>query len=328
MVLVFPHPLRDAIDAELAAVPMRDLKAACERLSSRYLDGDSSGPVSRLPEVERLAYLAVRVPATYAVAARVLDEAAGLLASIAWPASSDGRVSLLDLGAGPGTVLFAGAESIAGLSRAVMVERDPGFIAIGRRLAASLPIASSWITGTWQAMPHDGRFDLVTASFLLAELDPAGRAGLTDAAWDATGSLIVLVEPGTPAGYPRIIEARQRLLARGARLMAPCPHESPCPLSPPDWCHFAVRLARTREHRWLKSANLAYEDEKFAYLIAARAGSPAASARILRRPQFGKRQVRLRLCSSSGVADRLVFKSEQEIYRAARKAGWGNRWTG
>src|SRR5690606_27604170 len=95
-------------------------------------------------------------------------------------------------------------------------------------------------------------------------------------------------EPGTPAGYQRILAARDRLRQRGAALAAPCPHDAACPMAGRDWCHFAVRLDRSRLHRHLKGAALGWEDEKFSYVVAVPPGAPdprRASARIVRRPR-------------------------------------------
>ena len=92
-----------------------------------------------------------------------------------------------------------------------------------------------------------------------------------DAAWSRCAGALVLVEPGTPRDHARLMRMRARLVAAGARVSLPCPHSAPCPLEAPDWCHFSVRLARSRDHKLLKGADAPFEDEKFAYLVATRA---------------------------------------------------------
>jgi len=72
----------------------------------------------------------------------------------------------------------------------------------------------------------------------------------------AAKGLLVLVEPGTPAGYGRILRARDRLVGLGATLAAPCPHHAACPLTGEDWCHFSVRLPRSRDHRLAKGGEV------------------------------------------------------------------------
>jgi len=134
----------------------------------------------------------------------------------------------------------------------------------------------------------------------------------------------VVVEPGTPAGYRRVLAARAQLLAAGATLAAPCPHERACPWAGTDeWCHFAVRLPRSAAHRRAKSAELAYEDEKFAYVAVVRDGAEPTSARVLRHPQARPGHVLLQLCRTDGIHPETVSKRDRDRYRRARKVSWG-----
>src|SRR5690349_10640967 len=79
-----------------------------------------------------------------------------------------------------------------------------------------------------------GDADLVIASYLVGELGDPERRDLVDASWARTRNMLVIVEPGTPAGYARIIAARAQLIASGAYVAAPCPHDRTCPLHAPD----------------------------------------------------------------------------------------------
>src|SRR4029453_11187949 len=109
------------------------------------------------------------------------------------------------------------------------------------------------------------------------------------------------VEPGTPAGYARIIALRERLIALGAHVAAPCPHDGECPLVAPDWCHFTQRLPRSQAHRQIKAAELAFEDEKFAYVALTRAAVARRPARVLAQPEVGKVEVTAKLCTPGGL---------------------------
>ncbi|WP_228984764.1 small ribosomal subunit Rsm22 family protein, partial [Streptomyces sp. DH12] len=122
--------------------------------------------------------------------------------------------------------------------------------------------------------------DLVTVSYVLNELTAPDRAALVDAAADAAQA-VVIVEPGTPDGYARVIEARDRLIAAGFHVAAPCPHSAACPIVPgTDWCHFSARVSRSSLHRQIKGGTLAYEDEKFSYVAATRRPVTPAPARV------------------------------------------------
>src|SRR2546422_169268 len=82
----------------------------------------------------------------------------------------------------------------------------------------------------------------VVASYMSGEPDEPERAALADALWPKARDTLLVIEPGTPAGYARIIALRARLIAAGAHVTAPCPHDDGCPLVAPDWCHFSQRL--------------------------------------------------------------------------------------
>jgi ribosomal protein RSM22 (predicted rRNA methylase) len=136
---------------------------------------------------------------------------------------------------------------------------------------------------------------------------------------------LLIVEPGTPAGWRRVIAARRQLIDVGAHVLAPCPHEAPCPLVPPDWCHFSRRVARSRLHRLAKDADVPWEDEKFIYLAASRQPAPKRSARVVAPPKAGSGKVVLKLCEPDGRAgEHLLSKRDGDLFKAARRADWGD----
>jgi ribosomal protein RSM22 (predicted rRNA methylase) len=172
----------------------------------------------------------------------------------------------------------------------------------------------------------DDSYDLVTAAYALNELPATAAGELLERIWPATAGALVIVEPGTPAAYARLMELRDRLLALGATILAPCPHDGPCPLRDGgDWCHFAVRLPRSATHRAAKGARRGFEDEKFGYVVATRVADAARDRpRILRHPLVRPGHVRFRLCTPAGVEEATVARSDP-AYREARKAAWGDR---
>jgi ribosomal protein RSM22 (predicted rRNA methylase) len=119
---------------------------------------------------------------------------------------------------------------------------------------------------------------------------------------------------------------REALFEAGAEIVAPCPHRLPCPLPADDWCHFSVRLPRSKAHRQAKGGVLGYEDEKYSYLVVARPGLAArpTSARVIRPPVVKKFEVELALCTTVGLAGRAVPKREPADYKAAKKLDWGD----
>jgi ribosomal protein RSM22 (predicted rRNA methylase) len=276
--------------------------------------------------VERLAYAVVRLPATAAALDAVFE-------AVARHTCVEPR-TIADLGAGPATVLWPAHARWPGLERVTLLDRDVELLRLGRRLwdlgrGGRHGSAPEVVTRTGDlAIADVPPADLVVISYAINELPEASAARAVDRAWALTTGALVVIEPGTPAGFTRIRAARDRLRAAGATIAAPCPHGDDCPMAGGDWCHFAVRLARSRAHRLSKHAALGWEDEKFAYVVAV--PDPAllrarAEARAIRRPRKESGHVRLTICAREGLAETIVTRRDPR-YRAARDAAWGDSW--
>nr|AYC79444.1 hypothetical protein [uncultured bacterium] len=224
--------------------------------------------------------------------------------------------SVLDVGAGPGVSAWAALELWPSLTELTLVEVEPEMLAAGREL---LPEAR-WIDG--DIAQAQGPADLVVASYVLGELpDPVAAAAHL---WRQSADTLIVIEPGTPTGYHGILTARDTVLGAGGHTVAPCPHDAACPLTPDDWCHFAVRLPRSKLHRQAKGAELGYEDEKFSYAVLAREPVARAAARILRQPQIRSGHVNLVSCEPDGVHERTISRRHGAPYKQAKNAAWGD----
>ncbi len=317
-----PANLQEAIDEQVAGLDRRAVDHAARDLSDRYRRGDFRSPVLA-SAAHRAAYLQTRMPATYAAILRVFAEIRAMFPELMLE-------SMLDLGTGPGTAMWAAVDAFPSLARISLVERDLELLKLGQALARKSehpPLkAATWIAADLLAHrpePHD----LVVIAYALSEIPQPAVTQLINAGWQAAGKLLVLVEPGTPRSFETVLAARHTLIAASAQVLAPCPHHEICPLAAAhDWCHFAVRVERTAEHRRLKRGELGYEDEKFSYLVASRIPGNWPRARVVRHPLFRPGHVQLTLCTSAGLQKQIVGKSQKLKYRAARAAVWGDRW--
>nr|WP_262412546.1 small ribosomal subunit Rsm22 family protein [Streptomyces acidipaludis] len=321
-----PSDLQDALTERLQATAPSRASAQVERLIENYRGTTpTAAPILR-DAADAAAYAAYRMPATYAAVRSALGafrEQAG-----EWT-----PVTHLDLGGGTGAATWAVADAWpGGAHRSTVLDWSPAALALGRDLARDAEEEAvrraEWTRAPLGGAPALPVTDLVTVSYVLGELTAADRASLIDAAVAATRGALVVAEPGTPEGYRRVIEARDRLIAAGLTVLAPCPHDGACPVTGTDWCHFAARVPRTSLHRQVKGGTLPYEDEKFSYVAAARAaavpGAPAA-ARVVRHPQIRKGQVLLDLCTrDDGLNRTTVTKRHGAAYRAARDTAWGD----
>lgn len=315
-----PASLRQAVDAALEGVALTDLKRASEMLSRRYRAETRDGRMHISDDLAAKAYLAARLPATYAAVRASLDSAAEVRPDFA-------PQSMLDVGAGPGTALWAAKQCWPTLQSATMIEASPAIRAVGSNLSQSSGLPDlDWRAGDVVREKLDfPQADLVTIAYVLDELAPENRQKLIEHLWASARQMLVIVEPGTPAGWQRILDARRVLIAGGAHIAAPCPHQLDCPLISPDWCHFSRRVARSRIHRLTKEAEVPWEDEKFIYLAAVRQPSEAVEARVIAPTRVGGGKVSLKLCKDDGTAEeRLFTKRDGDFFRWARRADWGD----
>lgn len=308
--------------ARLDAPP--GLAAAVQTLSQRYHEGVAGSAPAMRDHLERLAYVMVRMPATAAAVSAVLAEVQ--------KAAGAAFTSQLDLGSGTGAALWAAAERMPSLVRRTAVERDPAAITLAEDLAAGDLDGSTWIQADLRRLPALAVHDLVTASYALNELTAAQADTVIDQAWALTGLCLVLVEPGTPRGAAVITAARRRLVAAGAHIIGPCTHAQACPLAgavpagAPGWCHFRVRLPRSRLHRAAKGAAIGHEDEPFAWLAVSRTPVRTGGARIVATPRVHKGAVELGLCTAEGFLASTIGRRDHASYAAAAQLEWGDRW--
>jgi ribosomal protein RSM22 (predicted rRNA methylase) len=317
-----PGALRAALDQALEGVPRKGLADRARATSDAYRAGKPSSGVIREAD-DALAYALTRLPATYAACAAVFDETVRM-------APGFRPRSLLDAGAGTGAASWAALETWPGVEAATWLDASPPFLALAGRLAADGPAPLRAADARLADLTGGGpwpKAELAAASYALAEIAPDRQAGVVQSLWDACEGVLALIEPGTPAGYQRILAARAVLIAAGANILAPCPHHAACPLTGSDWCHFSVRLPRSRDHRIAKGAEVPFEDERYAYLLAARptVGAIDRKPRILAPPRAGKPGIEFKLCGPDGtVEQRFVARREKALHATARRLDWGD----
>lgn len=313
-----PAELKAALDRKLEGFSRSDAAQRSQKISTTYRAGGGSGTIKS--EADALAYALARMPATYAAVAASLNALAEIVLALA-------PETLLDVGAGPGTASWAAAEAFPSLHDFTLLDAN----ATLSRLALDLARDSSRLAEC-RYVPGDAsgnlaevsQADLVIASYVMGELSEADQRKLTDAMWAKARHALVVIEPGTPAGYARLLALRQQLIAAGAHVAAPCPHERPCPLNAPDWCHFSQRLPRSQAHRQIKGADVPFEDERFIYVALIRTPPASRAARVLAPPDVGKAGIAAKLCTETGVELAKVPRRDKAAYASARRWRWGD----
>jgi ribosomal protein RSM22 (predicted rRNA methylase) len=312
-----PAELSFALTAKLHGLSRSDAAARSAAISQTYRSGGGSAAIRS--EADALAYALARMPATYAAVIASLDALIEVRPDFA-PAT------LLDCGAGPGTASWAAAQAFASLQSFALLDSNPALRALALDLAQDSSLAAMRydrgdVIAEIAAMPSA---DLVIASYMINELSESAREKLASLMWAKTSDTLVVVEPGTPAGYQRILALRQQLIAQGAHVIAPCPHDNTCPLQAPDWCHFTRRLQRSKAHKQLKSAELPYEDEKFIYVALSRAPVASRPSRVLAQPLTTKIAITAKLCTTQGVVNAVAPRRDKAATAKFRKLDWGD----
>ena len=316
-----PAWISAALQDGLENVSRASLRERARVISDHYRSGGSSGIIAS--DLDALAYAVVRMPATFAALHAALEQVIAVVPAFA-------PQSVLDVGAGPGTATWAATEAWPTMRRVTLVDSNPHLLALAKQLqgsaitsgidvsAVQMDISAS-LTGAHPA-------ELIMASYVLGELSASQFDDVLAQLWSLTSQALVIVEPGTPAGFQRILHCRKMLLAWGAQLIAPCSHDGICPLAASGrWCHFGARLPRSRDHQTVKQAFVPYEDEKFSYLAAGKGFSDIERGRrILATPKITKAAIALSLCAPGKVDERVILRRQKDAYRAAKRHGWGD----
>ncbi|MBM4368556.1 MAG: hypothetical protein FJ102_20235, partial [Deltaproteobacteria bacterium] len=153
----------------------------------------------------------------------------------------DGPVEVRDIGAGIGASALGAVLGLRarGLSRPIRLDLSdthaPG-LDVAARVLQGLPGV--------ELGPKLSRPDIVVLSNVLAEVEH-GRpyAARIDAharlLTKQRAGLVLVVEPALRDCARRLQAVRDRLVTAGVPVLAPCPHDAPCPMlrRDTDWCH-------------------------------------------------------------------------------------------
>ena len=237
---------------------------------------------------------------------------------------------MLDIGSGPGTALWAAVEHWPSLQSLTAWERERAFIALGRQLAKASdnPAISHahWEQVTLGgAFPRNaGMYDLVVLGHILNELNESLQREVVSFAWEHCTGVLLIVEPGTSAAFPNVRNAREQLLNLGAKTLAPCTHDAPCPLVG-DWCHFPQKLHRPAYQRRAKEGTAGWEESKFSYAAMSRfAPDTPIWGRLIHQPHTSKIGVELTVSSRDGIVKPRVSKRDHKLYRQLSDLRWGD----
>lgn len=278
----------------------KTLKEHAVAIQKRYRELNAKEGFQNKEELD--AYFFYRTPATQAALRKVLAHL-----------EPNRHKTALELGSGPGSSYPVLKDLF--FEKIVYIEKEQGF-------------QREYPDVTWVIRDFLGDFiypkaDLVLFSYSLGELSAQEQLDAIQKAIDAMERTIVIVEPGTPHGYETLMRARDFFIEKGLYIDAPCFHTAQCPKKGAGWCHFSVRLERSKMHRQIKGGTLGYEDEKYCYVIASKEPSKKKLFTILDTPKIEKHRALFNLCTPDGQKIFECKANNKELFKSLKKKGWG-----
>ena len=176
--------IRGAIERLVQNYKPTDLRTAVGAVSARYRD-QGGRDVRIQSAAEAAAYLVARFPATFGAALKVLGNL------------KETPTSVLDIGAGPGTVALAALTLWPEIKDITLVEPNKYLREAGKALFAELGLGANWVEGDIRTVTDLPHADLVVAGYVMNEVVRSGDhvAKVSDLLWSLTRRALVLIEP-------------------------------------------------------------------------------------------------------------------------------------
>lgn len=301
-------------------------------ISDRYI-GEKNGDSLLNKDSEAIAYAIARMPATYSATYMACMYTFEMLNMV----SEEKYNMLIDVGAGTGAASLAISEQID-LESILCLEREDAMIALGKKLFAESE-NEAIKNAKWEKFDintykeanvnNEGmkNADIIITSYMLNEFSDDKVLEVIDKLWMMTNKVLIIVEPGTPKDYKRIMEIKEYLTRKDGTIIAPCTNCSKCELPENDWCNFSCRVERTKIQKDVKLGDVPYEDEKFTYLAISKEKYDFKDndmARIIRHPIIKANIIEVKLCQRGTIINKIFTKKDKEMYKKMRKAKVGD----
>lgn len=319
-----PHII-EAVAGLLANDPVAIQKHA-ERLHERYQQRKKD-KLYLTSFFDALAYMALRVPATYA-------QVSGALSAVQEVVPLWKPTTLLDIGSGPGTGVWAATRLWPSIKHAVCMDTNKDLLDIGRRVSTSLPTHISWqrqdIT---RGLPTDSTYDLVLLANVLNELSMNQAEKVIGQAFNLCKGIMVIIEPGTEFGNA-LVQSFAKKFSKTGLLVAPYINNTYI-ASDEYWIHFSQRFIRPEFQRRIRQAMRNdteaasdWEEAKYSYVAICRDTksfvSPSAWGRTIGPVKVQKGFLEVTVMTESGIFQVKILKRNKKQYSFAKKLSWGS----
>ena len=87
---------------------------------------------------------------------------------------------------------------------------------------------------------------------------------------------------------------------------------------------YAVDSYNNVVHKFVKDADVPYEDEKFSYIAISREKIDNSGARILRHPNISSGFIKVKLCNNGNIEEKTITKKEKDLFKRVKKLKCGD----
>lgn len=319
-----PQKISDVISGILSNQKENDWILRAKKLHDRYISREQNG-IYINDSLNALAYLSLRIPATYAQIYSAFLQVQEMIPS--WNPKS-----LLDIGSGPGTAVWAANDIWTGLKKAKCIDKDKNLLSIGDEIAkkTSISVDISWERGDIREMSeHENKYELVVIANVLNELTLSQQENLLKKAFDQCNGVLIIIEPGTSIGIDIIQKVSKTFIGK-ANLLAPYINNS----LPPDsetWIHFSQRFIRPefqrRIRQYMRDSSLmasGWEDSKYAYLATGKIFPEVMIwGRCIGPVKKQKGYLEIPVLTKDEIKQIKILKRNKKEYNFAKNLKWG-----
>ena len=309
-----PDELEAKIENEINNIKLTDLRDIAKILSAMYMNAKRTGQSLLNKNLEVLAYSIIRMPATFCAINKAIEETLKRY--------NPNIKTVLDIGSGTGAGEWAVLNNID-VEEITCIEREKEMENMARKLLQG----HNNIKWRNQDIVQDNitdKADLIITSYMINELKEASKEKVINDILQAFNKLAIFIEPGTPEGFNNIRKVQRLALERNLNIIAPCTCQTECSLPPDDWCHSIVRVERSKVHKFVKNADVPYEDEKFSYIAISREKIDNSGARILRHPNISSGFIKVKVCNNGSIEEKTITKKEKDLFKKVKKLKCGD----
>jgi ribosomal protein RSM22 (predicted rRNA methylase) len=324
-IITLPQPIQRAIATLLADAGSNAWMKRAQLLHQRYRQQEENKQqIHVVDALDALAYLGLRASATYSQIWGAVDAICDLVPG--WQPTT-----LLDLGCGAGSGLWALTDLLPSLTQATAVDQSAHFLQVGQQIfkAAQQPLTVTWQQANILQSVQQGpaTYDVVLLANVLNEVNEEQRTRLVEAAFKRCNAILIIVEPGTPVGS-RVVQQVAHQLAPVGTLLAPYLGTQ---FVREEWLHFPQRFTRPdfarRLRQEMRESDLMasdWEEAKYSYVAIGKL-PPAVMpwARVIGPTQLKQGYIEVPLLTATGRLQAKVFKRYKPAYAYAKKLHWG-----